>query len=91
MTYAEYTEEERKSQIIVNPLYERMGWTYNRAESCIEFDLQVNNVYVEEKFRYNDYNDFLIEILQDVISFNPGWYYKTKAKRIFYWVEKKKL
>lgn len=39
---------------------------------------------VEEKFIQGDFNEFCIEILQDMISRNPGWFYTTKADILMY-------
>jgi len=91
MNYNEFTDKEKESQIIANEFYEISNWQYDRTLSCKEYDLLIEGYKIEEKFRYIDYNDFLIEIVQDVITQNMGWYYKTTCDRVFYWVCDTKL
>lgn len=84
MTTKEYFKKEKDSQNLINRFYKSQGWSYDRSGACITYDLIIEGVKIEEKFRYEDYGDFLIEIIQDVNSCNLGWYYKTEAARIFY-------
>jgi len=87
MTYKELTEKEKQSQTILDDFYVRNNWKFDRSVACKQYDLIINNVLIEEKFRYENYNDFLIELLQDVITCNLGWYYKTGANYLFYIVK----
>jgi len=91
MDLKDYQIKEKESQEFMDLFYKSKGWTFNRESACKEYDIIIEECKVEEKFRYNDYNDFLIEIIQDIISFNKGWYYETKAKKIFYIINDQKL
>jgi hypothetical protein len=46
---------------------------------------------VEEKYREGDFGDFLIEVVQDLVSENRGWFYTTKADIISYIICKNKI
>jgi len=87
MTYNEFTKKEKQSQLILDTFYINKNWKFDRSVACKKYDLLINNVYVEEKFRYEDYDDFLIEIIQDVITRNAGWYYTTEPGWLFYIVK----
>ncbi len=91
MNYREYTDKEKESQLIVNEFYDNMNWSYDRSGACMEYDLTIKGLKIEEKFRYIDYHDFLIEVVQDVFDKNNGWYHKTTCDRLFYWVCDKTL
>ena len=71
--------------------YISKGWEFNRDSACKGWDLILNDTKIEEKFIYNDCGNILIEILQDVISFNRGWYYYTTADRVFFIVTHREL
>jgi hypothetical protein len=95
-TYDGFTKKEKASQVIMDKFYTRMGWNFDRSGACKEYDLIINDVLVEEKFIYNDCDNILIEIIQNVISNryglpDLGWYYKTKAGWLFFIVEHKYL
>lgn len=95
-TYKEECNNERIAQEKILPYYqEKLGFVPDRSTSCKEFDFAFsknNTIYtVEEKFRKQDYGDFLIEIMQDIASANLGWFYKTKADFIFYIVDMRYL
>ena len=91
MKIDECFEKERGSQKLIDQFYKYQGWNYDRSGSCETYDVIIEEAKVEEKFRYEDYGDFLIEVMQDVISCNMGWYYKTHAERIFYIIKDKTL
>lgn len=84
---------ESYAQKILNQFYESQNWTYHRNsdKKCKTSDLIILNTTVEEKYRPVDWNDFLIEIVQDVASKNEGWFYTSTADRIFYVVALKKI
>lgn len=91
-TYTEERDNERKAQKKILEYYEeKLGFTPDRSTACIDFDFAFtknDKTYtVEEKFRKQDYGDFLIEIMQDIATANLGWYYKTKADFIFYIID----
>jgi len=90
-TYSEYTEAEKQAQLfIANPFYEKMNWIINRDGANYIYDLILKKddveYKIEEKFRFKDYHDFLIELIQDVPTYEKGWYYSSGSKFIFYWV-----
>lgn len=91
MKVKDYEIKEKESQEFMDLFYKSKEWAFDRSKHCKEYDLIINGCEVEEKFRYCDYNDFLIEIIQDMITFNKGWYYYTTAKRIFYVINDSKL
>lgn len=91
MTTKEFFEKEKESRKIVDLFYKSQGWKFDRSRACQTYDVIIEGIKVEEKFRYDDYGDFLIEIMQDVNTCNWGWYYKTEASRIFYVVKDKKI
>lgn len=101
-TYTEFTDQEQYAQTyIADPFYKSQSWECNRSESCFDYDLTVTSGIttkkVEEKFRFTDYNDFLIELFQDIPTADKpeghGWFYKTNCDAVFYWVcdDKKEL
>lgn len=86
-----FVKQEKESQLILNAFYSKSGWIYDRSVACKQYDLLISGKRIEEKFRYANYNDFLIEIIQDILTENMGWYYTTKCDYLFYIVCDKEL
>jgi len=84
MTFDDFKKKEEESRTTMNLFYEFKGWKFNRSYENKVYDLKINEFKVDEKFRYAAYNDFLIEIVQDVLTLNKGWFYKDEIDRIFY-------
>lgn len=91
MTTQDFFEKERESQSLINKFYKSQGWKFDRSTAGEAYDVIIEGIKVEEKFRYEDYDDFLIEVIQDVNTCNMGWFYKTQSDRIFYVVKDEKL
>ena len=53
----------------------------NRKESCKKYDVIVDDLKIEEKFLFTDYDypQMLVEIIQDVESWNLGWFHHVEA------------
>lgn len=86
ITYAEFTQKEKEQQPRMDAFY-RLFWSCepNRSGACIEYDLELERFgTVEEKFRFQQYNDILVEIVQDLQSFQRGWFYTSDADYLFY-------
>ncbi len=92
-TRDEFNQQEKDSQGGMDSYYKEQNWTVDRSVSCCGYDLEIEvelrdgdykKVKVEEKYRSQDYGDFLVEIMQDAATGDRGWFYKTKADRIFY-------
>lgn len=73
--------------------YDYCGYKYDfRGDRKKDIKLSIGNVeyLVEHKYRRVEYNDILVEIIQDMISFysNPelakGWFYECEADSLFY-------
>jgi len=73
----------------IDTIYKKLGYIVDRSQNCKSFDLKLDDGFMietyEEKFRSKNtekYNDFGIEIIQDIVSNNLGWFYTTKASYI---------
>ena len=73
----------------IDIIYKKLGYSLDRSKNCKSFDLTLDDGFMietyEEKFRTKNtekYSDFGIEIIQDVVSNNLGWFYTTKADYI---------
>jgi len=69
------------------PLYKEKNWIVLKDNiNCgypISWDVNLEiikgkNILVDEKVRIGNYNDFLVEILQDINSVKTGWLYGRK-------------
>lgn len=74
---------ERKVQHQLDVFYKQIGWDVKR-DSQRTHDLWVNGVKIEEKIRSEIRNDLAIEICQDILSGNRGWFSTVKAVGVFY-------
>lgn len=80
---------ETTQQQKIDTIYQKLGYNIDRSKACKSFDLTLDDGFMiqtyEEKFRSKNtekYKDFGIEILQDVVSNNLGWFYTTSAEYI---------
>jgi len=81
----EFYEFEKDVQNILDQYYIKRNHTVDRSGACKEFDCILDDKEkVEEKIRDGLFNDILIEIIQDIITFQPGWGITTKSDYIHY-------
>ena len=72
--------------------YRRHGWPFKRimGEENKKYDCVVKRngiwIKIEEKARFDNagHDDFLVELIQDIDSNNPGWFFTSEADYIFY-------
>lgn len=64
--------------------YKSKGWEYDRRGEGKSHDLILNGRLTEEKYRSGDYGDILIELIQDIETFGPGWFNTTKSEILLY-------
>ena len=94
-TTEEFFNFEKKNQNKFDELYKSRGWSCeriygkdNRKYDCI-LTKNGKQIKIEEKYRSQDYKDFLVEIMQDTETNSPGWLYYTEADYIIYGVSLK--
>jgi hypothetical protein len=81
----EYFAFEAMCQKVLDNYYLSRGHKVDRSKSCKDFDCILDEKWkVEEKFRDREYNDILIEIVQDLKTFDAGWFIKTKCDYLHY-------
>ncbi len=86
----EFTDFEKLYRKELDRIYKTMGVSveriYGKDNEKYDVMLRIDDaVYtVEEKGLRYYYPDAPIELIQDVISCNLGWYYKTKARFIIF-------
>ena len=74
-------DDEKRMQPFMDEWYRKKGATnIDRSQSCKQFDVIVTiNGYswkIEEKFLFTDtYDQGLVEIIQDMNTNDPGWFY----------------
>ena len=84
-------DDERRMQVYMDKVYRRKSWRIDRACASKLFDCTLSkngdNRSVEEKFLFcqNDYDQGLIEIVQDLRTADLGWFYHTKCD-FLHWV-----
>ena len=90
-----YTEAERNAQRQLDMFYKNLGQPILRQPTK-QYDLILDGFRVEEKIRFSNpnspnpsirngnFSDFLIEIMQDIVTNNPGWFYTTDADKLHY-------
>ena len=84
----QFVEGEKLAQGYMDIEYHLRGYQIinrngNRARDLL-IAIDGQEYKVEEKFRSSDYGDFLVEILQCMITKEVGWFYKTKADILAY-------
>lgn len=91
-TKKELFDYEREKRKVFDDFYQQKGWNFrritgkeNKNYDCV---IYLNNRWykIEEKYRSKDYNDCLIETIQDIKTNSSGWLYYCKADYIFYGV-----
>lgn len=79
---------EFRNQGTMDAWYISKGFMIVSREGSLRRDLVLQRgdriIKVEEKYREKNYGDFLIEVIQDMVSNNEGWYYAEKPDRISY-------
>lgn len=81
----EYFKFERESQLIIDQYYMLRGHTVDRSTSCISYDCILDGKdKIEEKIRQIERSDILIELIQDAVTYAPGWFYETKCDYLHY-------
>jgi hypothetical protein len=80
----------RLKQKFFDAYYKKKGWPYrriqgseNRRYNCL-VEINGKKWKFEEKSRTADYDDFLVEIKQDIKTGDPGWLYYCEADYILY-------
>ena len=91
-TKKEFFEFENKTQKIFDDFYIKKGYQVKRIQGTANKDydceVQIDGKWykIEEKFRSLDYNDCLVELVQDTETNSPGWIDYCKADYILYGV-----
>ena len=81
---------EAEMQPYMDSWYRSKNLIPDRSVACKEYDLIVTNlkgekITIEEKFRNRiETDDLLIELIQDVETYDIGWAYKTQCDRLCY-------
>lgn len=76
--------EKQKHTEFFLPYYKKKGWVIlqdNLGKSTdwdVYLETPEGKFTIDEKARSKDYNDFLVEIVQDLKSGNKGWLFKDK-------------
>jgi len=88
MTYQEkiaFYEKEREGQRLLDLYYISRKHEVDRSGSCKDFDCILDRTEkVEEKIRSKERKDLLIEVIQDMSTYSPGWFYETKCDYLHY-------
>ena len=83
-------DDEKRMQPYMDVFYKSVGYTLDRSGSCKAYDLIVTNLTqrykIEEKYLFNDadYDQGLIEIIQDIKTGDFGWFYHTGCDFLFW-------
>ena len=82
---------ERNNQPHADNYYESRAWVIDRKHHTeASYDLDLDSVPTEEKFREGDFGDLLVEMIQcmvDIGNLTPkalGWFYTEKFDRLHY-------
>jgi hypothetical protein len=86
--FQEKTQMEFRAQSAMDLWYQKFGFEIVSREGTKQRDLILSRrgdkFKVEEKYREKDWGDFLIEIIQDAVSNNTGWFYSESFDRMSY-------
>lgn len=63
--------------------YDDVIWNGDKKKDVTLLDGN-RRITVEHKYRYIEYDDILIEIMQDIKTNNTGWFYMTEADFLHY-------
>jgi len=81
----EFFDFEKYAQMILDEYYESRSHTVDRTQSCRQYDCIIDGQYkVEEKFRQSEYGDILIEVIQNLNTNAPGWFFETRCDYLHY-------
>jgi hypothetical protein len=81
----EFFDFERYAQQILDGYYESKNHTVDRTTACKLYDCIMDGVdKVEEKIRQEEHNDILVEVIQDMVTYSPGWFYETRCDYLHY-------
>lgn len=80
----EFIITEKETQEMLDIWYKSLGWYADRSVACIKYDCRIGNDYVEEKARIGEFSDILVELIQDIESNNPGWFFTTGCDYLHY-------
>jgi len=79
---------EFKAQGRMDYWYQSNGFEIISREGTRKRDLVLardgNRIRVEEKYRTGNYRDLLVEIEQDLVTRDPGWFYSEDMDRLSY-------
>ena len=79
---------ENRMNTYMEQYYTSKNWEYNWGESDktrdVELKLGDRTWSAELKYRTVDYQDIIIELIQDVTTNDPGWYYHCEADQLHY-------
>lgn len=94
-TKQEFFEYEKKTRKIFDDFYKKKGFEVKRIYGIenknYDCEVKIGEIWykVEEKYRSSDFDDCLIEMIQDTETNSPGWLYYCKADYVLYGVSKK--
>jgi hypothetical protein len=83
-------DDERRMQVLVDEYYKERGIIIDRSNSCKQYDLRMSqngtSYLVEEKFNFTDrnYNQMIVELIQDAKTGDLGWFYHVKCDHLFW-------
>lgn len=90
--YDQVRQTEFRLQGAMDNLYISLGFEIISRDGTYKHDLILSkndkNYKVEEKYRSSDNGDFLIELVQDLTTFQQGWFYSEKPDAIVYILHK---
>lgn len=92
MKTTELRESEKKQYKVFEVLiqqqlddwYESKRYSVDRSQACREFDCILRGQRVEEKIRNGVKHDLLIELIQDLETNDPGWFYTSNCDFLHY-------
>lgn len=86
--FDEKTQTEFRAQGVMDAWYIQYGFEIVNRDGNKKRDLVLardgKQIRIEEKYREKDYGDLLIELVQDLVSNNPGWLYAESMDRLCY-------
>ena len=85
----EYFNLENKMNKLMEKFYESKGcfcdWTVSDKQKDVLLTHQGKKTTVELKYRFDKiFPDILIELIQDINTNNPGWFFECKADKLHY-------
>ncbi len=82
---------DKRADPFLDNLYKKLGGEITARHPDSKFDdwdkivkFPSITYKIEEKARIGDYDDVLVEIIEDVKTGDLGWFYQTKADRLIY-------